>query len=432
MRRYQYRLNDQNISQAGWGAVTPLKYIETVPGETYGGTISVNAGSALTSKMIKSRAYYDLYAFYCPIRLLWREFPEFLASSDGDIQPPQSTTLFPQNFENDFTGGDGTTDTNAAFLRRMYHMVYFSFFASDLDGAGKRIDAKRVEMVRDGDYDDATSLLSAHARSSTFDESWFDGDEIQSQQIEGRVVGSQSLTSLDDVRRAYALDRWEKIRDYYGGRYTDLLKGYGVKADWGVLQEPECIGISNNDFTFKPRSSSGDTNFGDRRGFFEGEMKLKLRKTFTPEHGIIAIFAVPRADVFNSTQGSHILCSRDLKNPTVWWDPVSSTAYNQQTLPKSLIDTGAQDGHRVNTPIYEHLRKGRNEMALAYDQDWSDIPAFSKTMTSSISSSKDYTMSICRPNNSEFEGNDGGVTHYTEVRVAKRSPIKPAAVTTMR
>ena len=75
MRRYQYRLNDQNVSLAGWGQVTPLKYMETVPGDTIGGTITVKSRSALTDKVIHSRAYYDLYAFYCPIRLLWDKFP---------------------------------------------------------------------------------------------------------------------------------------------------------------------------------------------------------------------------------------------------------------------------------------------------------------------------------------------------------------------
>ena len=83
MRRYQYRLNDQNVSLAQWGAVTPLKYIETVPGETFGGSITVKATSAVANKAIFSRAYYDLYAFYCPIRILWSDFPEFLASQEG-------------------------------------------------------------------------------------------------------------------------------------------------------------------------------------------------------------------------------------------------------------------------------------------------------------------------------------------------------------
>ena len=159
MRRYQYRLNDQNVSQAGWGQLTPLKYIEAIPGETYGGTITVKARSALTDKVIHSRAYYDLYAFYCPIRLLWPDFPKLLASSELEpseaIDIPKTTTLFPQNFEHSFMGSDAawqdnlTTGTNSAFLRRMYYMTYYSFFA--VDRRGQHREAQQyVELVRKG------------------------------------------------------------------------------------------------------------------------------------------------------------------------------------------------------------------------------------------------------------------------------------------
>ena len=236
---------------------------------------------------------------------------------------------------------------------------------------------------------------------------------------------------MDQIRRAYALDRWEKIREYYGGRYTDLLKGYGIKADWGILQEPECIGLSNNDFQFKPRSSSGDENFGDRRGFFEGSYKLKLRKTFSPEHGIIGVFAVARADIFNQTQGSHILCSRDLPSPTNFYDHVTWTAYNDQTAPQLLIDQGATNGSVVRMPLGEHLRKGRNEMALPYDTTFGDLPVMSKTMTGYLDNENKWLQEAVKPSGSDFV-DDSAVTHYTEVRIAKRSPIPPGGRSVQR
>ena len=131
MRRYQYRLNDQNVALSRWGLVQPLKYIETVPGETYGGTFTVKATSGITDKMIHSRAYYDLYAFYCPIRVLWDKFPEYLAGAEGGVSTPVTTTLMPENFESSWTGNDGLTvegqGTNAPFLRRMYNMVHATF-----------------------------------------------------------------------------------------------------------------------------------------------------------------------------------------------------------------------------------------------------------------------------------------------------------------
>ena len=146
------------------------------------------------------------------------------------------------------------------------------------------------------------------------------------------VPVTDGIVSLQMIRRAYSLDRFEKLRDYYGGRYTDLLKGYGVKADWGILQEPECIGLSNNDWKFQQKTNL-DSELAQRNGYFEQEFTLKIRKTFCPEHGIIGFFAVPRADVFNTTQSGHILNSRIGGNPSSWWDPHVMDPYTDAVTP---------------------------------------------------------------------------------------------------
>ena len=442
MRRYQYRLNDQNVSLSPeWARLTPLKYIETIPGETYGGGITVKANTGLMDKVIHSRAYYDIYAFYCPIRLLWSEFPKFLASSEGEIQPPQVTSLMPENFESSFAGtGLGGGGSNAAFLRRMYYMVHANFFLKS-HGDEKKLASERSEKIRQGEYDAKKYVETCEARPSTFDLSWLNESEVEQQTIlsvaSGQEPNRYMATKLDDIRRAYALDRWEKMRDYYGGHYTDLLKGYGVKADWGMLQEPECIGISNNDFRFVQRNSTGDSSFGERNGYFEGEYKLKIKKTFTPEHGIIGFFAVARADVFNEIQGAHILATRDDKSPSNWWDPITWKAYNQQTVPGSIINTGREG--TVLTPMGEHLRKGRNEVAVPSTTDWDTLPVFSKAV--SEEKSQIFSKEMCKPEpkapatatgvetaDERVNVSAGQICHYTECRVSKRSPLVPSGV----
>lgn len=444
MRRYQYRLNDQNVSMATWGKVTPLKYMEAVPGDTFGGTITVKATSAVQDKVIHSRAYYDLYAFYCPIRVLWPQFPQFLAGHEGDVGTgPVTTTLFPQNFEHSFVGDDspatdnitpdnGVLNKNSALLRRMYYMVCQSFFCVDRTKDARKAQ-QAVEDVRNGANDDTVWLFDAAARESTLDESWNNYDEDEGVQITTDASGN---FTLDQVRRAYSLDRFEKMRDFYGSRYTDILKGYGIKADWGILQEPECIGLSNNDFRFVQKSQT-DTSVGNRKGFFEGEYKLKLRKTFCPEHGIIGVFAVPRADVFNENYAGHVIGSRTLATPSTWYDPVAWSGYNSQSFPKRLIDHTAARGDRAETALGEHLRKGRNEHAIRPDSDWSKLPVFSRSMTESLDSPAKWRNAICNPDGTESTGEridvaENQIVHFTEVRVTKRSPVKPAALTTMR
>ena len=442
MRRYQYRLNDQNIAVSSWARLQPLKYIETVPGDTFGGTITVKATSAITDKLIHSRAYYDLYAFYCPIRVLWDKFPEYLAGAEGGVSTPFTKTLFPQNFESSFVGNDGVAIgkdenmqdifVNAPWLRRMYYMTAYTFFNPDKNSNGNRDTTAQQDRIREGEFDDTNWQFHCVARESTFDESWLDADSVAHGGTKIAADADGNI-DLDSIRRAYHLDRYEKIRDFYGARYTDLLRGYGIKADWGILQEPECIGISNNDFRFVQKNRT-DSEAGKRNGYFEGEYRIKLRKTFCPEHGVIGIFAVPRADIFNETQGAHILASRNLSTPTTWFDPHTWDQFPMQTFPKALLDSGHQRGTRAATPLGEHLRKGRNEIAVPDGQDWSKLPVLSKSMTSSLSSHNTWKMNACTPEVTDVkaEADPGTIMHYAEVRLTKRSPVKPSGRTILQ
>jgi len=457
MRRYQYRLNDQNVSLGPWGAVTPLKYIETVPGETYGGTFSVKLSSGLIDKVIHSRAYYDLYAFYCPIRLLWDQFPNHLGRERSDnksFAPPVTKNLWPENFESTFVGNEGEDKDgvfqNSAFLRRMYYMVGFSFFHHEKKSRGTNSAEKQKEKILNGDYDDTRALIAASARPSTLESSI-----KMSSSDQQNIYVQNGMFQLDDVRRAYATDRFEKMRDFYGARYTDVLKGYGIKADWGILQEPECIGVSNNDLRFVQRNSTGDNNFGQRNGYFEGDYKLKIRKTFAPEHGIIMVAAVARADVFNTTSGSHIMCTRDFNANDQWYEPITFDAYNSQKVPGNLFDSGVSPSMRWQTPIGEHLRKGRNEIAVPEGTDLDKLPIFARSMTEFSANESEWMHAHCNPDTTEdvrsnspstavmtpsaeeeaepkIENQAAELVHYTEVRVAKRSPVKPAALTASR
>jgi len=433
MRRYQYRLNDQNVSLANWGRITPLKYIETVPGETYGGSITVKATSAVANKAIFSRAYYDLYAFYCPIRVLWDQFPYHLASREDELPAPTTETLFPQNFESSFVG-DATS--NAAFLRRMYHMISRTFFSIDKGLGGNRLVSKLQDQIRAGEFDQDNHLHLALGRGSTFDRSWLTSTSVEQQ----TVPVNDGAVSLQMIRRAYSLDRYEKLRDYYGGRYTDLLKGYGVKADWGILQEPECIGISNNDWKFNQKTNL-DSELAQRNGYFEQEFSLKIRKTFCPEHGILGFYAVPRADVFNTNQPTHILGTRVGGNPSAWWDPHVMDTYTDAVTPATNIDAGAARGSTVSIINGDHLRKGRNEVAVPAGTDWNKLPVFGRDMTSAITNHDLWLRTGCQPDAADFAAKSvpadtddmalpesTEVCHYTETRLSKRSPVKPAGM----
>jgi hypothetical protein len=210
MRRYQYRLNDQNVSLGPWGAVTPLKYIETVPGETYGGTFSVKLSSGLIDKVIHSRAYYDLYAFYCPLRLLWPDFPEHLVKAPGQtLRPPVTKNLWPENFETTWVGNEGeaidAVHQNAAWLRRMYYMCGYSFFHPTPGGNRTMLGVDKIKGdILDGQYDNHRALVAASARSSTLETSVKFAQDGSGQK--GRPMNTVDLLCLNSVMHIQPID----------------------------------------------------------------------------------------------------------------------------------------------------------------------------------------------------------------------------------
>ena len=85
MRRYNY---GQNFTVSNGGlvsSITPLGFLEVVPGDTVSGKFSNTVWSDTTNRPIMNRTYYDTYAFYVPYRLLWDEFPEFISDPDTSL-----------------------------------------------------------------------------------------------------------------------------------------------------------------------------------------------------------------------------------------------------------------------------------------------------------------------------------------------------------
>ena len=99
----------------------PLKYVEVVPGDTISGTFKTKSRSAITVKPIYSRAYFDLYAFYVPYRVLWADWKNFIQGT-GSFTFPVLKSVRPWNFETH------TINTGNNFLGDAYHHIWNRFF----------------------------------------------------------------------------------------------------------------------------------------------------------------------------------------------------------------------------------------------------------------------------------------------------------------
>ena len=91
MKRTKYGFNCQWQSLSGVGAITPVGYMEVVPGDTVSGSTTLNSWTDTTPVPWMNKMYQDYFAFYVPYRVLWDDFPNFIRGagdlSDNGIAP---------------------------------------------------------------------------------------------------------------------------------------------------------------------------------------------------------------------------------------------------------------------------------------------------------------------------------------------------------
>lgn len=420
MKRYQYRLNDQNTQLGQWGKLVPLKYVEVVPGDTIQGTFKTKSRSAITVKPIYSRAYFDLYAFYVPYRILWSDWKNFIQGTayvDGLGTVPTLKAQRPWNFETNTVG------TGNNFLGDAYHHIWNRFF--DLKSAPDNTSGETIPNISGNPGSDyrlawnGASMLNVYRRDTTFDQSLKSSSNVRDIDID--ITGS--TLSVSEIREAFAQERWDKLRDFYGHRYVDYLAAVGIKANWEILDEPECIGVSNNDWQYRTVKSTTTDSIARAQGYFESEHTINLRKTFCPEHGLIAIMAAPRADLFWADQGTHTAAFRSARED--FYSPEYSH-YSEQTVSSAIVG-GSTD---FVTPKYEEFRKGRNEIG---DRTTSVM----QTLLNPMTVTSEAALRATQPDASAFEaepvepveGQPYGleIPIYGESRLTRTSPITPMA-----
>lgn len=95
---------------------------------------------------------------------------------------------------------------------------------------------------------------------------------------------------INQVRLAFALQRFEEARARYGSRYTEYLRYLGVRSSDARLQRPEYLGGGRQTIQFSEvlqTSESGTTPIGDLAGHGISALRSNRFRRFFEEHGIV-------------------------------------------------------------------------------------------------------------------------------------------------
>lgn len=102
---------------------------------------------------------------------------------------------------------------------------------------------------------------------------------------------ADGLGTINDLREAFAMQRWEEARNRWGSRYTEYLRYLGVRSSDARLQRPEYLGGGKQTIQFSEIVATAETgtsvDVGDLKGHGIASMRSNRYRRFFEEHGLI-------------------------------------------------------------------------------------------------------------------------------------------------
>lgn len=177
-----------------------------------------------------------------------------------------------------------------------------------------------------------------------------------------------SATTINDLRLAFALQRYEEARARYGSRYTEYLRYLGVKSSDARLQRPEYLGGGKQTIQFSEVLQTAtdqiepETDFvGTLRGHGIGAVRSRKYRRFFEEHGyVLSLLSVRPKTMY--TQGLARTWSRRTKED--FWQKELEHIGQQEIINKEIFaDHTTPEGVFGYQDRYDEYRRSESSIA---------------------------------------------------------------------
>lgn len=109
--------------------------------------------------------------------------------------------------------------------------------------------------------------------------------------LEVDLSGASAVT-INQLREAFALQRYQEARARYGSRYVEYLRYLGVRSSDARLQRPEYLGGGKQTIQFSEvlQTAEGSSPVGEMRGHGIGAVRSNRYRRYFEEHGYVFSF----------------------------------------------------------------------------------------------------------------------------------------------
>jgi len=171
-----------------------------------------------------------------------------------------------------------------------------------------------------------------------------------------------SAVNVNEVRRAFALQRYQEARAQYGSRYTEYLAYLGVKSSDSRLQRPEYLGGGKATISFSEVLQTGpgtdDDGVADLKGHGISALRTRRFRRYFEEHGFVMSLLSVRPKTMYA-QGVEKMWTRQTKED--YWQRELELIGQQEVVKQEIFATGTPTdqeifGYQDRYAEYRHIR----------------------------------------------------------------------------
>lgn len=342
MKRSKHSLSNYKLLTCDMGQLIPIGLQEVLPGDTFQQATSalIRVSPLLAPVMHPVRV--RIHHWYVPTRLIWDDFTKFITGGPDGMDASVYPTIT-------LGGGSGTpvgsvldylgvpTGVNnlvvSALPLRAYQTIYNEWYrdqdlttlaaVSKASGNDATTTGAMQYVAWEKDYFTSarpwtqkgpavTMPLGSIApvfqenRPAGAGSSLSLGREAVTGNLSVANAGNYDATtqlmtdlaqatsaSINDLREAFALQRYEEARARYGSRFTEYLAYLGIRSSDARLQRPEYLGGGKQTIQFSEVLQSGVTTsgatagVGNMAGHGIGALRSNRYRRFFEEHGYV-------------------------------------------------------------------------------------------------------------------------------------------------
>lgn len=367
MKRYKHNLSHYRLLTCDMGQLVPITCVEALPGDTIQHNTSALVRVSPLAAPVMHPVTARIHHFFVPNRIIWDGWEDFITGGPDGLNadtPPQYTVSTGNGGATgslpDYLGippGINGLKINELPIRA-FNLIYNEFYRDQDLVTERAIDDTSIPQIAwEKDYFTTCRPFSQKGPAVTVpigdrapvtgigpeQAASFPVTNVAVKESDGGIglYNNAQLVSTDvplqgenvyleenpdlagfpnifadlanatggdinDVRKAFAIQRYQEARARYGSRYTEYLRYLGVTPKDSRLQRPEFLGGGRTQLNFSEimQTSNGtDPRFGvgDLYGHGIGAMRSNRYRRHIEEHGwIISLLSVRPKAIYNN------------------------------------------------------------------------------------------------------------------------------------